>query len=64
MIMLCHASEFLNGTNGSWKVGRKWKTTNVRDALQHQKPEENVEKISEIVDLRVKRLIKSTTWRS
>jgi hypothetical protein len=28
------------------------------------KTEENVEKISEIVDLRVKRLIKSTTWRS
>jgi hypothetical protein len=28
------------------------------------KPEENVEKISEIVYLRVKRLIKSTTWRS
>jgi hypothetical protein len=26
--------------------------------------EENIEKISEIVDLRVKRLIKSTTWRS
>jgi hypothetical protein len=26
--------------------------------------EENVVKISEIVDLRVKRLIKSTTWRS
>jgi hypothetical protein len=28
------------------------------------KTEENVQKISEIVDLRVKRLIKSTTWRS
>jgi hypothetical protein len=28
------------------------------------KTEENVEKISEIVDLRVKWLIKSTTWRS
>jgi hypothetical protein len=28
------------------------------------KTEENVEKISEIVDLRVKGLIKSTTWRS
>jgi hypothetical protein len=28
------------------------------------KTEENVEKISEIVDLRVKKLIKSTTWRS
>jgi hypothetical protein len=28
------------------------------------KTEENVEKISEIVDLRFKRLIKSTTWRS
>jgi hypothetical protein len=28
------------------------------------KSEENVEKISEIVDLRVKRLIKSTIWRS
>jgi hypothetical protein len=28
------------------------------------KTEENVEKINEIVDLRVKRLIKSTTWRS
>jgi hypothetical protein len=28
------------------------------------KTKENVEKISEIVDLRVKRLIKSTTWRS
>jgi hypothetical protein len=28
------------------------------------KIEENIEKISEILDLRVKRLIKSTTWRS
>jgi hypothetical protein len=28
------------------------------------KTEENIEKISAIVDLRVKRLIKSTTWRS
>jgi hypothetical protein len=28
------------------------------------KPEENVEKFSDIVDLRVKLLIKSTTWRS
>jgi hypothetical protein len=28
------------------------------------KTEENIEKICEIVDLRVKRLIKSTTWRS
>jgi hypothetical protein len=28
------------------------------------KTEENVEKIGETVDLRVKRLIKSTTWRS
>jgi hypothetical protein len=28
------------------------------------KTEENVEKISEIVDLRVKELIKITTWRS
>jgi hypothetical protein len=28
------------------------------------KTEENVEKISEFVDLRVRRLIKSTTWRS
>jgi hypothetical protein len=29
--------EFLNGTDDSWKVGRKWKTMNVRDALRHQK---------------------------
>jgi hypothetical protein len=36
--MLRHARKFLNGTNGSWKVGRKWKTTNVQDVLQHQKP--------------------------
>jgi hypothetical protein len=28
------------------------------------KTEENVKKISEVVDLMVKRLIKSTTWRS
>jgi hypothetical protein len=28
------------------------------------KTEENVEKICEIVDLRVRRLIRSTTWRS
>jgi hypothetical protein len=28
------------------------------------KPEENVEKICEIVDLRVRRLISSTIWRS
>jgi hypothetical protein len=28
------------------------------------KPEENAEKISEIFDLRVQRLINSTTWRS
>jgi hypothetical protein len=28
------------------------------------KPEENVEKISETVDLRVKQLIKGITWRS
>jgi hypothetical protein len=35
MITLCHACEFLNGTNGSWKVGRKWKMANVQDAFQH-----------------------------
>jgi hypothetical protein len=28
------------------------------------KIKENIEKISEIVDLRVKQLIKNTTWRS
>jgi hypothetical protein len=27
-----------NDINGSWKVARKWKTTNVRDPFQHQKP--------------------------
>jgi hypothetical protein len=32
--------------------------------LSTSKTEENVEKICEIVDLRVKRLIKSTTCRS
>jgi hypothetical protein len=38
VIMLCYACEFLNGLNGSWKAGRKWKMMNVQDALQHQKP--------------------------
>jgi hypothetical protein len=41
--------EFLNGTNGPWKGRRKWETTKVWDALQHQKPKKNAEKISEIV---------------
>jgi hypothetical protein len=62
--MLCHAREYLNGTNESWKVGKKWKMTNVQDALQHQKLKKKVEKIGDIVDLGVKRLIKSTSWRS
>jgi hypothetical protein len=44
---------FLNDTNGSWKVGRKWKMMNVRDALQHKKLKKMLIK-SEIVDLRVK----------
>jgi hypothetical protein len=33
----------LISTNGSWEVGRKWKKTNVRDALQHQKPKKMCE---------------------
>jgi hypothetical protein len=36
VITLCHAHEFLNGTNGLWKVGRKWKKMNVRDTVQYQ----------------------------
>jgi hypothetical protein len=47
--MLCHAREFLTGTNGSWKVRRKWKTTNVQDKPSTSKTEVNVRKISEIV---------------
>jgi hypothetical protein len=59
--MLCHAGEFLNGADGSWKVGKKWKTTNVSDELRHQNTEEYIEKICEIIDLRVKRIIRNTT---
>jgi hypothetical protein len=42
--MLRHAREFLNGKNGSWKVGRKWKTTKVLVALKHQKPKKILRK--------------------
>jgi hypothetical protein len=49
VIMLCHAHEFLNGTNGSWKVRRKQKTMNVRGCLSTSKTEENIEKTCEIV---------------
>jgi hypothetical protein len=48
----------LNGTNGAWKVGREWNMTNIEDALKQQKKEINFEKIREIFDIRVKRLIK------
>jgi uncharacterized protein YvpB len=44
VIMLCHARKFLNGTNDSWKIGKKWKTTNNRDALQHQNPKKMLKK--------------------
>jgi hypothetical protein len=44
--------------------GREEVEDDERPGLPSSKTKENVEKISEIVDLRVKWLIKSTTWRS
>jgi hypothetical protein len=48
VIMLCHAHECLNGTNGSWRVRRRLKTTNVWDALQHQKPKKMLRKSAKL----------------
>jgi hypothetical protein len=39
----------LNGTNGSWKVGRNWKTTNVREPLQHEKPKKMLRKSGKLL---------------
>jgi hypothetical protein len=54
VITLCHARGFFKGTNGSWDVGMKWKTTRSRRPSA-TKTEQSVEKISEIVrkDLRL-----------
>jgi hypothetical protein len=63
MIMLCHAREF------EWHKWFMEGQEGVEDderlgCPSTSKTEENVEKISEIVNLRVRRLIKSITWRS
>jgi hypothetical protein len=51
VIIVRHARGFLS-FQFSWKIGMKWKTTNVRDAFQHHKPKKILRKSVKFLNMR------------
>ena len=48
-LIVCHVREFLNGTNDSIVVVKKWKMTQSQDDLPHQKLQTTLKELNTLV---------------